>query len=62
MTKNGTFGDQLTLMAMSIVYGMQWAVLSNNRVRHCLVSSAGVGLYDPQLPIGLLGHDVDSVH
>src|SRR6218665_3889517 len=60
MKKDDTFGDHLTLLAMSAVYEMQFVVLSSNRTENCLVSCTAE--YDPQKSIGFIGYDVDCLH
>lgn len=62
MKKTGIFGDNLTLVALSTVYDIQWVVFSTDVQRHCLISTSPLGEYDARLPIGLLGHDVTSEH
>ena len=62
MKKTGTFGDHLTLIALSAVYGIQWIVFSTDVRRHCLISTSPLDEYDSRVPIGLIGHDLTSQH
>jgi len=62
MKKTGTFGDHLTLAALSTVYRIQWVVFSTYISRHCLNSTSPLDEYHAHLPIGLLGHNLTSQH
>jgi hypothetical protein len=60
LRKPTTYGDVLTLHALSSVFKIQWIVLSSNPAAHCIISTTDV--YDDKLPIGLLGHHVSHLH
>jgi hypothetical protein len=64
METHGCFGDHLTLLAMSYAFHIQWLVVSSSESASasCIVSGMSAQVYDPSIPLLILGHDVENVH